>query len=57
LPRRADALFVLSSAPTIFVDADACPVKEEVYKVARRTGCKVIVAANAFMRTPPMSSL
>jgi uncharacterized protein len=53
LPRRAGALFVLSGAPTIFVDADACPVKEEVYKVARRTGCKVIVVANAFMRTPP----
>jgi uncharacterized protein YaiI (UPF0178 family) len=40
-------------APTIFVDADACPVKEEVYKVARRTGCAVHVVANSFMRTPP----
>lgn len=39
--------------PTIFVDADACPVKEEVYKVARRCGCKVHVVANSFMRTPP----
>nr|WP_275574746.1 YaiI/YqxD family protein [Vitreimonas flagellata] len=35
------------------MDADACPVKEEVYKVARRTGCPVHVVANAFMRTPP----
>lgn len=28
-------------------------MKEEVYKVARRTGCPVRVVANAFMRTPP----
>lgn len=41
------------SAPTIFIDADACPVKEEVYRVARRTGCPVQVVANMFMRTPP----
>jgi len=40
-------------APTIFVDADACPVKEEIYRVARRTGCPVQVVANAFMRVPP----
>ncbi len=41
------------SAPTIFVDADACPVKEEVYRVARRTGCPVFVVANGTIRTPP----
>ncbi|MEZ6022213.1 MAG: YaiI/YqxD family protein [Hyphomonadaceae bacterium] len=41
------------TAPTIFVDADACPVKEEVYRVARRTHCPVQVVANSFMRTPP----
>ena len=40
-------------APTIFVDADACPVKEEIYKVARRCACPVKVVANAFIRTPP----
>ncbi len=39
--------------PTLFIDADACPVKEEVYKVARRTGCPVRVVANSFIRTPP----
>ena len=39
--------------PTIFVDADACPVKDEIYRVARRTGCPVQVVANAFMRVPP----
>jgi uncharacterized protein YaiI (UPF0178 family) len=37
---------------TIYVDADACPVKEEVYRVARRVGMDVIVVANSFIRTP-----
>lgn len=36
----------------IYVDADACPVKEEVYKVARRVGLEVYVVANSFIRTP-----
>jgi uncharacterized protein YaiI (UPF0178 family) len=36
----------------IFVDADACPVKEEVYRVARRYGLQVFVVANAFLRVP-----
>jgi uncharacterized protein YaiI (UPF0178 family) len=39
--------------PTIYIDADACPVKEEIYKVARRTGCPVFVVANGAMRVPP----
>src|SRR5882724_593605 len=37
---------------TIFVDADACPVKDEVYKVARRYGMRVAVVANAPLRVP-----
>jgi uncharacterized protein YaiI (UPF0178 family) len=37
---------------TIFVDADACPVKEEVYRVARRYGLRVAVVANAPLRVP-----
>ncbi len=41
------------AAPTLYVDADACPVKEEIYKVARRCGCAVFVVANSFIRTPP----
>ncbi len=41
------------TSPTIFVDADACPVKEEIYKTARRCGCPVQVVANSFMRTTP----
>ena len=36
----------------IFIDADACPVKPEVYRVAERYGLKVYVVANAFMAVP-----
>ena len=36
----------------IYVDADACPVKDEVYKVARRLTLDVHVVANSFIRTP-----
>ncbi|HEY6832338.1 MAG TPA: YaiI/YqxD family protein [Pseudolabrys sp.] len=36
----------------IFVDADACPVKAEVYRVAERYGLKVYIVANAFMQVP-----
>src|SRR5205823_13333061 len=38
---------------TIYVDAAACPVKSEVYKVARRYGLRVAVVANAPLRVPP----
>ena len=34
----------------IYVDADACPVKAEVMRVAKRHGLKVIFVANARMR-------
>ena len=37
---------------TIFVDADACPVKDEVYRVAGRYALKVFVVANAFINVP-----
>jgi len=36
----------------IFVDADACPVKTEIYRVARRYGLKVTLVANSEMRVP-----
>jgi uncharacterized protein YaiI (UPF0178 family) len=36
----------------IYVDADACPVKQEVYRVAHRHGVKVFVVSNAFMLVP-----
>jgi uncharacterized protein len=37
---------------SIFVDADACPVKEEIYRVARRYSTKVFVVSNSPMRVP-----
>ena len=37
---------------TIYVDADACPVKDEVYRVAQRYEWKVVIAANASMWVP-----
>jgi uncharacterized protein len=36
----------------IYLDADACPVKEEVYRVARRYELKVYVVANSPLRIP-----
>jgi len=36
----------------ILVDADACPVKDEIYKVADRHGVEVVLVANQFMRIP-----
>jgi len=38
--------------PRIFIDADACPVKDEIYKVARRYALQTYVVANAFMMVP-----
>lgn len=36
--------------PTIFVDADACPVKPEILKVAERHGLPVTFVANSGLR-------
>jgi uncharacterized protein YaiI (UPF0178 family) len=41
-----------SSLLELFVDADGCPVKEEIYRVARRYGLKVFLVANSRMRAP-----
>jgi len=40
------------SLSSIFVDADACPVKQEVYRVASRYNLEVILVANSWMRVP-----
>lgn len=37
---------------TIYVDADACPVKAEVYRVAERHAIKVYVVSNSVMAVP-----
>lgn len=36
----------------ILLDADACPVKEQVYKVAARYGAELTVVANTPLRVP-----
>ena len=36
----------------ILVDADACPVKEEIYKVAFRHGASVTIVSNSHLRVP-----
>jgi uncharacterized protein YaiI (UPF0178 family) len=41
----------------IFVDADACPVKQEISRVALRHGLQVTLVANAQMRIPQESHL
>jgi uncharacterized protein YaiI (UPF0178 family) len=40
------------NAIRILVDADACPVKEEVYKVAFRHEVPVRVVSNSYLRVP-----
>jgi uncharacterized protein YaiI (UPF0178 family) len=37
---------------TIYVDADACPVKAEIYRVAERHGIRVFVVSNSFLAVP-----
>ena len=36
----------------LYVDADACPVKDEVYRVGGRYGLKMFVVSNSWIRTP-----
>jgi len=43
--------------PVIYIDADGCPVKEETYRVAKRYGLKVVLAANSWMRVPASGSI
>jgi uncharacterized protein YaiI (UPF0178 family) len=41
-----------SKAIAIYVDADACPVKNEIYRVAERHGIKVVVVSNSPIAVP-----
>jgi uncharacterized protein YaiI (UPF0178 family) len=43
----------MRDAPLILVDADACPVKDEIYKVAFRHDVPVKIVSNSFLRVPP----
>ncbi|MEI6592275.1 MAG: YaiI/YqxD family protein [Holophagaceae bacterium] len=42
----------LATPIRIFVDADACPVKDEVFRVALRCGLQVYLVANSPLRVP-----
>jgi uncharacterized protein YaiI (UPF0178 family) len=42
---------------SIFIDADGCPVKEEVYRVALRHNVGVTLVANSWMRIPDDASI
>jgi hypothetical protein len=42
----------MSNVPHVLVDADACPVKDEVYRVALRHEVPVTIVSNAHLRVP-----
>ena len=42
---------------TIYIDADGCPVKNEVYRVAERYKIPVVLVANKRLNLPPNSLL
>ena len=41
-----------SAMTDIYIDADACPVKDEIYRVAQRYGLKVVLVSNSWLRAP-----
>ena len=45
------------ATPTIYLDADACPVKDQVYKTAARYDIPLKVVANSWLRVPDMAGL
>jgi uncharacterized protein len=40
------------SLPDVYIDADGCPVKNEIYRAAAKYGLKVLVVANSFINVP-----
>lgn len=40
------------AGPRVLVDADACPVKEEVYKVALHHQVRITLVSNTWLRVP-----
>jgi len=63
LPRGKHARSLTAPTPynspmtTLYIDADACPVKDEVYRVAARLGLPVVVVANSWIRTPDRAQI
>lgn len=44
-------------SPSIFVDADACPVKKEIYRVSERFSFKIIIVSNKPQKIPNRPSV
>jgi uncharacterized protein len=42
----------MNPVTAIYIDADACPVKAEIYRVAERYGLKVYVVSNSYLGVP-----
>jgi hypothetical protein len=38
---------------TIYIDGDACPVKDEIYRAAAKRGVRVVLVANVRVGAPP----
>jgi uncharacterized protein YaiI (UPF0178 family) len=41
----------------IFVDADACPVKDDIYRIALRQGIRVVVVSGGPLRVPARAGI
>ena len=52
LPSKSPTDDAVLNTTRIYVDADACPVKDEIYRVAIRHGLPVSVVAGNFIRVP-----
>src|SRR6201998_4282336 len=52
IPAEAPTVDTNLNPTRIYVDADACPVKDEIYRVAARHGLNVSVVAGNFIRVP-----
>src|SRR5260370_25270205 len=51
-PPKSQPMTPFLNTTRIYVDADACPVKDEIYRVAARHGLPLSVAAGQFIRVP-----
>src|SRR6201998_1346860 len=52
IPAEAPTVDTNLNPTRIYVDADACPVKDEIYRVGARHGLNVSVVAGNFIRVP-----
>jgi uncharacterized protein len=51
-PINSNLMTLTLNRTRIYIDADACPVKDEIYRVAARHGLPVSVVAGNFIRVP-----